>query len=239
MAGQNPDRECPGQRTSGDASSTGEHLVQELQPQRGSSGGEDGDIPQGSATRALLEGSSLPINAPRTPSASDARSQPISDTSIGRSCNTSNVLRQQKPPPFAHVPLPVFKSPHIPTNTERVQTRAKIAAREVQIQALEMNISYLGSTFGAESQEKFARLQPTIDYLNNQILGIQKEIADILNAFSAERQEAEAAVNAQLAELEARAHILKQENFRDASVLIKHRAADFPTFPSPGLHHRD
>ena len=234
MPGELSDREHAGQRTSGHVSSMGEaelqrlpsavpvlhSFVQEVQPRRGSVGGEDRDGPEGShapAITAYSEGSSLRINALPMPSASHAGAQRMSDRGIGQSRGTSNVLRQQKPLPFAYVPSPV--SPLVPTATERAQTRAKIAAREVQIQALEMSISSLGGTFGAESQEKLARLQPIIEDLNSRILATQKEIANILDAFSAEHQEAEAAVSAQVADLEAQVQILKQKNFRDASAL--------------------
>ena len=106
----------------------------------------------------------------------------------------------------------------MPTNAE-VQIRGKVADREVQINAVENFIKHLRDTFEADGREKDAALQPLIDYLYSQTISIQKEIADRLNAFSAERQKAEAAVSAEVANLEAQIHILKQENYHDASAL--------------------
>ena len=59
-----------------------------------------------------------------------------------------------------------------------------------------------------------------MDRLDSRIFGIQGEIADRLNAPSAERKEAEAAVNAKVADIEAHIHIPKQENSYAVTVLI-------------------
>ena len=103
----------------------------------------------------------------------------------------------------------------MPSSTE-VQIRIKVAERDVQINALETTIKRLKGTLEADGRENDATLQPHIEYLHNQTLTIQKETANQLNAFSTERQTVEAAVSAQV---EAQIHILKQENFRDPSVL--------------------
>ncbi len=240
LAGEVADREPAGQRTNGHVPSIGEPNQQSpsdlqrlpsaipvfhpfgvpkptllVQPRRGSSGGEDRDSLEGDQGSVITMRSqdTLGINTARP--ASDAGAQYTSDGIIhkGQSYSAPDIFRQQKPSPFALVHPLSFQLPHIPTNTEMVQTRAKIAEREVQIQALEW---YLG---GAESQEKFARLQPIMDRLNTRIIDIRKEIADRLDAFSAERQEAEAAVKGKVADLEAQIRTLKQENSYTASVL--------------------
>ena len=58
-----------------------------------------------------------------------------------------------------------------------------------------------------------------MDYLHSQILAIQKRMADRWNAFSAERQNAEAAVTAKVTDFEMQIHVLKQENSKAASFL--------------------
>ena len=93
----------------------------------------------------------------------------------------------------------------MPSSTE-VQIRVKVAERDVQINALETTIKRLKGTLEADGRENDAALQPLIEYLHNQILTIQKETANQLNAFSTERQTVEAAVSAQV---EAQIHILK------------------------------
>ena len=114
----------------------------------------------------------------------------------------SDILRQQESP------LLVFDLPSRPTSTE-IQI-VKVAERELQVNILETTIKRL-------QEEKDPALQLLKEYLNSEILAIQKEIADRLNTFSMERQKAEAAVSAQVADLEAQIHTLKQENSRDAS----------------------
>ena len=145
--------------------------------------------------------------------ASDAGAQPVShgDTYRGQSCVSSN-FGQQEPPLFTHAPNSAF---------EEVggQIRSKVADREAKISTLEGFIKQLKDTFEADGREKDAALQPLIDYLYGQILVIQKEIADRLNAFAAERKKAEATVSAEVATIEAQIRILKQENHHDASVL--------------------
>ena len=238
MAGEIPDCERVGQHSSSHVSSIDEPEKQSLgdlrhllsatpvsrfsrmpkppllvQPRRGSSGGggrdslEDG---QGPVTIMHSEGS-LGINALQPTSDAGAPHTPDGSTRKGRPYSALDIPRQQKPSPFALVHHSSFQSPHIPTTTERNLTRAKIAEREVQIQALEMKISYLLGPFAAEGQEKFPRLQPIMGHLNSRILSVQKGIADRLNVFLAEREEAEAAVNAKVAGLEAQIHTLKQE----------------------------
>jgi hypothetical protein len=245
MAREIPDREHAGQRTSSHVSSIGESeqhnsidaqrlpsvvpvvhppglpnpvlLAQDFQPQHGSSGSGDRDSTEGaqcSLTTTPSEVSSLRINAPRTPYTSDASAQHVSGKSRGGTYYTSSI----QPPLFAHAPLPVFELPRRPTSTE-AQIRVKVAEREVRINALETTMKRLKATLEADGREKDAALQPLIEYLYNQIFAIQKEIADRLNAFSAERQRAEAVVSAQVADLQAQIHNLRQENSRDASVL--------------------
>ena len=238
MAGEFPDRERAEQRTRGHVSSISKSeqknhselqrlpfaipvpkralLVQEVRPQHDSPGGEDRASPEGCqglviATRS--GGSSLRINAPPTPSTSDVGAQHISGN-MGQPYNTSNI----QSPLFSHVPLSALSFPRIPTSPE-AQIRVKVAERDVQINALETTIKDLEGTLEADGREKDAALRPLLEYLYSQILAIQKEIADRLNAFSAERQKAEAVVSAEIADLEAQIHILKEENFRDASIL--------------------
>ena len=131
-------------------------------------------------------------NALRTPSASDPDpgGQHVSGGSRGQSYDMS----------------------HIPTNTEA----QKVADREVQINAVEI---FMRDTFEVDGREKDAALQPLLEYLHIQTLAIQKEIVNRLNEFSAERQKAEAAVSAEVANLEAQIRILKQENSHDADRL--------------------
>ena len=246
IAGKLPGRERAGQRMNGYVSCIGESkqqspsdpqrlpsaipvfhpsgvpkptlLVQGVQLRRGSSGGKDRDSlegGQGSVITMRPEGS-LGINAPRP--ASDAGAQHIPDGTIhkGEAYSAPDIPRQQKPSHFALVHPPSFQLPYIPTKTENIQTRSNMAEGEVQTQAVEC---YVGGTFSAESQEKFARFQPIMDCLNTRIAGIRKEIAGRLDAFSAERREAEAAVKAKVADLEAQIHTLKQENSYTAGVL--------------------
>jgi len=192
-------------------------LVQDRQPQHGSSGSGDMDSPgggQGSVATMRSGGSSARVNAPRMSSTSDANAQPISDKGRGQPYYMSNM----QPPLFVHDPLPVFELPHIPASTE-AQIRVKVAEREIQINGLEATMKHLKATVEADGREKDAALQPLIEYLYSQILAIQKEIADRVNAFAAERQKAEAAVSTQVADLEAQIHTLKQENSRDTTVL--------------------
>ena len=234
MLGELADREPAGQRTNGQIPSIGEPKQQSpsdrqplpsaipvfhpfgvpkptllIQPRRGSSDRDGLEGGQGSVITMHLE-DTLGINAARA--VSDTGAQHISDGGIhkGQSYSVPDIFRQQRPSPFALVHPLSFQSSHIPTNTEMVQTRAKTTERDVQIQALEC---YLGGT------EKFARLQPIMDSLNTRIIGIRKEIADRLDAFSAERQEAEAAVRGKVADLEAQIYTLKQENSYTSNVL--------------------
>ena len=240
MTGEFPDSEHAGQRASGHVSSVGEleqqnlsdvqrlpaipvfHMlkpalpVQEVRPQLALPGGGDRDDTeggQGSVIATRSGGRSLRIHSPPTPSASDADAQHISG-SRGQPYNTLN----NQPPFFAHVPLSTFSFPRMPSSTE-AQIRVKVAERDVQINALETTIKRLKGTLEADGREKEAAIQPLFEYLHNQILAIQKEIANQMNAFLAERQKAEAAVSAQVVELKSQVHILKEENICDANVL--------------------
>ena len=137
-------------------SSVLKHPLQEVQPRCGSSCGEDGDSPecgQDLVFTAHSEGNSFRINAPRPPSAS-------------------------QPSPFALVLRRPSESTHIPTDSEQIRTRARIAEREVQINALEMKIRDLKATFEAESQEKYAAI---MRHFSSRILAVQKETADRLS----------------------------------------------------------
>jgi len=199
-------------------------LVQDAQPRRGSSGGEDRDSLEGGQTSVPTmrsETSSLGINVPSTSSVSNNGAQRTSHggTRKGHSYNMPIIPGQQKSPPFALAHRPSFQSVRIPTNTEKVQTRAKVAERQAQINGFEMIIRDLRANFEAESQEKLAPLQSIMDHFDSQILVIQKEMADHWNAFSAERQKAEAAVMAKVTDLEVQTHALKQENSYAASIL--------------------
>ena len=153
------------------------------------------------------------INALFISSASDAGAQHVSDgnSSRGQSCASGN-LGQYEPPLFARAPNPSFED-------AGGQIRGKVTDREAKISTLEGFIKQLRDTFEADGREKDAALQPLIEYLYGQILAIQKEIADRLNTFAAERKKAEAAVSAEVATIEAQIRMLKQENHRDASVL--------------------
>lgn len=150
-------------------------------------------------------------------SASDVSAEHFQDGSIrnGQFYNIPIILGQQKPAStcsFTSIRRHSFDLHHLPMDTEKNQTRAKVAEREAQINTLEMKIRDLRTTFEAESQEKSAALQPIMDHLHSQRLSIQKEIVDHWNAFSAERHEARAAVTAKVTDLELQIHILKQEN---------------------------
>ena len=105
---------------------------------------------------------------------SAVRAQHISEGSTGQSYDTSSTLVQQ----FAHLLHLPCELPHPPTDTEKIRARARIAKREVQINALETKIRDLKATFEAESQEKYAAV---MDHVNSRILAIQKEIADRMN----------------------------------------------------------
>jgi uncharacterized small protein (DUF1192 family) len=129
------------------------------------------------------------------------------------------LVQDIQPPLFAHLPFPVFEVPNTLTRMEAL-IRVRVAEREARINALETSIKRMKATFEADGEKKDAALQPLIALLSNQIVGIQKEIADRLNAFAAERQKVQAAVSAQVADLETQIHILKQENSHDASVLV-------------------
>ena len=113
------------------------------------------------------------------------------------------------PSPFAH--RPSVHSLRVLTNAEKILARAKVAERQAQIDDLEMKTRDLRANFEVESQ-KLA----TID---SQILVIQKEMVDRFKALEAERQKAEAAAMATLADLEVQLHALKQETSYAASVL--------------------
>ena len=129
---------------------------------------------QGPTITTREEGSSPRISAPPTPSASDVCAQHISEKCRGQPYDTSN----SHPPLFAHDLCPPCESPHIPPNTEEIRVQARIAAREVQIDAFEAKIRDLKATFEAESREKYAAI---VDRFNNRILTIQKEITDRFN----------------------------------------------------------
>ena len=58
-----------------------------------------------------------------------------------------------------------------------------------------------------------------MDYLHGRILAYQKQMADHWIEFSSKRQEAEAEVMANVADIEVQIHILKQENSKAASFL--------------------
>lgn len=103
--------------------------------------------------------------------------------------------------------------------TEKIQTRARVAEREAQINALEMKIRDLKATFDEESQEKHAALQTKLGSLYAQSLSIEEKIARCWNAFAAERQEARAAVTATVTGLEVQIHRLRQENSNTVSSL--------------------
>ena len=129
--------------------------------------------------------SSFGIDALSISPTSDASAQHRSDGNTCKSCDTPNVVGQQTAPPRCPSlmgPLDLHhlhcESPHISTDAEKDRARARIAEREVQINALEVKIRDLKATFEAESQEKYAAIK---DHFNCRILVIQKEIADRLN----------------------------------------------------------
>ena len=131
------------------------------------------------------ETSSFGIDALSISPTSDASAQHISDgnTCRGQFCDTSNIVGQRTPTrPSPMGPLDLdhrpCESPHIPTDAEKDRARARIAEREIQINALEVKIRDLKATFEAENQEKYAAIK---DHFNCRILVIQKEIADRLN----------------------------------------------------------
>jgi len=122
---------------------------------------------------------------------------------IGRGQSYGTPITLENPPPFALV-CSSFESPNVSTNTEKIQTRAIMAEREVQITALEMKVRGLRASFEAESQEKFAALQPFMEQLNSRLSAIQKQLADHLDALKA-------SFTAQVADIEAQIDILKQD----------------------------
>ena len=166
------------------------------------------------------ENSAFGINVPRTSSTSNNGAQGISHGGIrkGHSYDIPSTLGQQKPAPFALAYHPSIQPPRILTNTEKLQTRAKLSERQAQIKRFEMMIKDLRANFEAESQEKLAPLQSIVDHFDSQILVIQKELVNHWNVFSAERQKAEAAAMAKVTDLEVQIHALKQENSYAASV---------------------
>jgi hypothetical protein len=146
MAGEIQDRERASQRTSGHVSPTGEPELQ-------------------SPSYLQRLPSAVPVLRPSSaPGPLSSLSLDVTHlagkTEIGRPYSAPDIFRQQKRSPFALANHPSFQSLHIPTNTEIVQ--AKIADRDVQIQALESKISYLGGIFGAESQEVEAAVKVKI-----------------------------------------------------------------------------
>ena len=74
----------------------------------------------------------------------------------------------------------------------RIQTRAKVAERETQLDALEAKIGELRADFAAEGQKKVVALRLFMESRHSQILVIQEQMTDHSNAFATERQEAEA-----------------------------------------------
>ena len=128
----------------------------------------------------------------------------------------------QKPAPTgssASIRHHSFELYHLPMDTEKNQTRAKVAEREAQINALEMKIGDLRTTFEAEDQEKFAALQSIIGHIYTRNLNIQKEIVHHWNTCLAERQEARAAVTAKVTDLGWQVHILRQESSNTIGLL--------------------
>ena len=107
-----------------------------------------------------------------------------------------------------------------PTRFTYLQTR-KRTRREPkwQIDALEAKIADLRADFTTESQEKVAALRPIMVSLHRKILVIQKQLADLWNAHSAERPEAEGVFAAKVADLEVQIHTLKEESSKAASFL--------------------
>ena len=191
-AGQSPPATQPTPSHSSHASSS--KLPPFVQPQHGPSGGEVRDnLEDGQGSVFAMR--KKHTNAPRTSSASDPDpgGQHTSGGSRGQSYDTS----------------------HIPTNTE-AQIRGRVTDREVQINAVEI---FMKDTFEVDGRENDSALQPLIEHLYSQTLAIQKEFADRLNAFSAERQKAEAAVCVEVANLEARIRILEQENYHDMTLV--------------------
>ena len=77
-----------------------------------------------------------------------------------------------------------------------------IAEREVQIRALGMEM--------------------TIDHFNSRILAIQQDAEDHWNAFSVDRQEAEAAVIAKVTSLERQIHALRQRDVDTVKICVSH-----------------
>ena len=189
MAGGVSDNGRAGQRKGSHASSIGKHEQQNLsdiqslpsavavfyasgvpkppllvQHRRGLSGGEDRDS---------LEEGSVGMNPPH--SASDPGAQHIPGGSIrnGWSYRAPDIPREQRFSSFAPAHHPSIHSPHIPTNTEKVQ--AKVAERVLHIQALETRISYLGGTFGVESQGTEAAVNAKVADLEAQIHSLKQE----------------------------------------------------------------
>ena len=145
-----------------------------------SSGGICHDQHPGPAATTHSEDSTFGIDTLCISPTSDAGAQPILDRNSG----SNRVAGQRTPPTGCPSPMgplvlhPPRESPHIPTDAEKDRARARIAEREVQINALEMKIRELKATFEADSQVKYAAIK---DHFSTRVLAIQREFADRLN----------------------------------------------------------
>ena len=212
------DRERAGQRTNGHVSLTNEPKQQgpgdlQLSPfsisaRRPSAmqGLVAVEHKHGGEERERLQGGQGSVWPPFAPFASGFGAQ-------DKHYDTSSIFRQIYPPLFAPALSPsTGSSPQKATSTEG-GIQGELADR---ISALEERIKRLRDAFEAEGRERDAALS---EYIHGQYLAMQKEIANRLTVFVAERQNAEAAVNAEVAKHEAQIHILRQQNDQDASFL--------------------
>ena len=132
----------------------------------------------GPAATIHSEDSTSRIDASCISPASDASAQ------LTSSGNVHIVLVGQRTPLTGCPSLlmghhPLRESPHMPTNAEKVRIQARMAKREVQINAFEREIKNLKDTFEADSQEKYAAIK---DHFNSRVLAIQKEFVERLNS---------------------------------------------------------
>ena len=88
-----------------------------------------------------------------------------------------------------------------------------------EVGSLKKHTKLFRDALEAYGPKKDAAPHPLMQYLYGETLAIHSEFAKLFYEFVAERQNAEAAVKAQVAELERKICVLKEENERDANFL--------------------
>ena len=105
-----------------------------------------------------------------------------------------------------------FESSHMATNTEPLFLGDWLDA----VGSLK---KHTADALEADGPKKDAAPHPLMQYLYGETLAIHSEFAELFYEFVAERQNAEAALKAQVAELERKICVLKEENEQDANFL--------------------